>query len=562
MKKYIYKVSLLFSLLAFMGCDNGLEELNVDPNRPAEVPAGGLFNSTNKSLMTNTRSGFPSGRMALPWVQYSAQRNYTDEDLYQFRVGVNQSLYQNIFLAAKAYKSIALTASDKNQSLVATYGTPVNMLAAARIMLVYSQLQALEIYGDIPYYSFGSKDPDFQGLTLGESNEKATPVFASQEKIYKDMLKELKEASLAINVNATIFNQGDFLFKKGEKMKRFANSLRLKIANRVKTVIPEANEHIQDAIQSGLMLSNEDTVELIFQNDKINPAPFYRDAFIGNRNDFSPTNTFVELLKGEEKMIGKTNPFKGIVDPRLYKMVAPVSQLLEVEEGGKKVMKEVPLRFAYSSSIPSIEGNNYKDREPKFYVGLPVGIPSSYVASQRPSSSQFSGIVYKADRAEVLMEYAEVEFLLSEINNWNDEHYKNGIKASMERWGVEASKIQEFLAKVPTASEENVLTQKYISLFMQPYEAWAEYRRTKFPKTFILPGETRKLNAPLKQIDKSGKEVVIEEYTFNAWEGLKDLPERINYSIDLNLVNKKNKDEAAARIGGDQMSSKLIFAKK
>ncbi|KZE80715.1 hypothetical protein AV926_09870 [Myroides marinus] len=552
MKKYIYKISLLACFMALVSCDKDLEDINVNPNKPLEVPTGGLFNKSNKDLMTNTRGGFPSGRMALPWVQYSAQRNYTDEDLYLFRTGVNNSLYTDIFLAAKGYKEIIdIVTNPNNQVKVKTYGHPGNMLAASRIMLVYSQLQALEIYGDIPYYSYGSDDPDFEAMTIGTPEAKRTPKFAPQDKIFKDMLKELKEASESIELDSGIFNQGDFLFGNAGKMKKFANSLRLKIANRVKGVIPEAQEHIADAIKSGVMSSNDDSVGLKFQNDKVNPAPLYRAAFIDNRNDFAPTNTFVELLKGEEKMVGKKNPFKGIVDPRLFKMVAPKTNITK-DENNKDI--ETAVSFRASKTVGSIEQGNYVDRTADFYVGMPIGILGSFTGSQTGSVSQFGSAVYKADKVEVLMEYAEVEFILSEVNGWNDTNYKNGIKASMLSWGITQTEVDEYLKDVPSANEENVMTQKYIALYMQPYEAWSEYRRTKFPKTFLLPGETRDLAAP----GPNGE----TQYTFVPKVDLKDLPERITYPSDMDLVNKANKDAAAQRMGGDKMDTKLIWAKK
>lgn len=562
MKKFIYKISFLVCFLSFVSCDKDLENINENPNKTKVVPTGGLFNKANKDLMTNTRGGFSSGRMALPWVQYSAQRNYTDEDLFLFRPSVNNSLYRDVFLTTKAYKEITdIVSNPDNAVKVATYGNPNNMLAAARIMLVYSQLQVLEIYGDIPYYSFGSKDPDFEAMTLGLINEKSTPKLATQEKIYLDMLSELKIASENIELDSKIFVQGDFIFKSPVKMKRFANSLRLKIANRIKGVSALstiAHEQMNEAIKSGVMLSNADTVGLEFQNDQVNPAPFYTAAFIDNRNDFSPTNTFVELLKGEEKMVGKRNPFKGTIDPRLFRMVAPKSQLLNVkEEDGTIVQKEVNVSFTYKTEIPSIQSNNYVDRTADFYIGLPIGIPSKFTGSQKGHVSQFSGNVYKANYVEILMEYAEVEFLLSEFRGWDDTHYKKGIEASMQRWGVQPDEINKYIAKVPAGSEENVLTQKYIALYMQPYEAWVEYRRTKFPKTFLLPGESHDLVVK----GPNGE----TNYTFkpnDAVDYLKDVPERITYPSDMDLVNKANKEAAAARMGGDKMDTKLIWAKK
>ncbi|MEC4113724.1 SusD/RagB family nutrient-binding outer membrane lipoprotein [Myroides pelagicus] len=558
MKKYIYRMSFIACILAFVSCDKDLEDINIDPNKPTEVLTGGIFNGANKNLLTDTRGGFPSGRMALPWVQYSAQRNYTEEDRYQFRSGVNNSLYRDIFLAAKAYKDIAdFVSNPDNAAKAATLGHVENQLAAARIMLVYSQLQNLEIYGDIPYYSFGSDDPDFQGMTLGTANEITTPKFASQEKIYMDMLNELKEATASIETSAIIFNTGDHLFKSGEKLKRFGNSLMLKIANRVSKVLPEAKPYIDLAINGGVMQSNDDTVGQIFQNDRVNPAPWYTAAFIENRNDFMPTVTFVELLKGENTKAGVANPFFGQVDPRLFRMVAPKTQLVKDPADGQ--VKETKVRFTYHPAlahVPSIQMNNYVDRDASFYTGLPIGIPGSMTGSQVGAASQFSGDVYKADYTEILMEYAEVEFLLSEVKGWDQGHYIKGIEASMQRWKVAQPAIDAFVAAVAPANEETVMTQKYIALYMQPYEAWAEYRRTKLPRTLLLPGESHDLIAP----GPNGETSYVFKPTPSV-DYLTNLPERITYPLDLDLVNKDNKEAAAARMGGDKMDVKLIWAK-
>lgn len=554
MRKYILLLFATTSFVLSTSCDRDLEQININPNQPLEVTTNGLFNNTNKELMTRTRRGMSSGRMALPWIQYSAQRNYTAEDRYQFRNEVNNSLYTDIFLAIKGYKQIIDIVNDPaNVAKVATYGDPANQLAAARIMIAYAQLQLVDMYGDVPYYSYASKDPDFQAMTLGTDHEIPTPKFAPQEKIYTDLMNELKEAAESINLNATnVFNSGDFLFGSPLKLKKFANSLRLRIANRVKNVLPIAQTHLAEltANPESLMQSNEDNVGQKFQNDPVKPAPFYFDAFISRRNDFSPTNTFVELLKGETKT-AHPNPFATIVDPRLFKMVAPVSQLV-TSENGKQT--EVTVAFYYDASKPEpcIEKNDYVDRTADLYNGMPIGIVDAYTGSQLAYASQFSGTVYKADYTEILMEYAEVAFILAELGVDPQANYVNGIKASMQKWKVEPSAMDDYLAQSLVVNQETILTQKYIALFFQPYEAWAEYRRTKYPKTLLFPGQSHELIAPGPQQQT--------EYTFTPLNGLTDLPGRITYPTDLNLVNKANKDEAAARMGGDLMNTKLIWA--
>ena len=54
-------------------------------------------------------------------------------------------------------------------------------------------------WGDIPYYSYGSDDPDFQALNLsGVETAIITPVYAPQEKIFADILNELSAAMISL----------------------------------------------------------------------------------------------------------------------------------------------------------------------------------------------------------------------------------------------------------------------------------------------------------------------------------------------------------------------------
>lgn len=510
-------------MLLTVSCTDQLEETNKNPNGPDvdAVLSYGLFNNANKALMNASRADFSSGRMALPWMQYSAQRNYTEEDRFQYRLGTGDSFYRDHYLVAKDYKTIIdLNTDPATKDLTATYGNPDNQIAAARIMLAYTFNQLVDAYGDVPYYSYGNSDPDFQALDLESGN--FTPKFASQQKIYTDLMKELKEASEMIVLGDDVFIGGDVLFGSAEKMKKFANSLRLRIANRVKGVIPAAAAHITDAIASGVMTSNADNVGVKYENTNTFPSPFYVSFFINNRTDFSPTNTLVDLLKG--------NLGNFPVDPRLQKYVAP-------NTANRNAVRD-------QTYVETSDLSKYK--------GFPYGLESSQTGSQKTGSSFWSYNVLKKDYTEILMEYAEVEFLLSENDSWNNTNFQNGVRASMERWGVASAAINTYLASLPAANQANVLNQKYIALFMQPYEAWAEYRRTGFPDTLLKPNGTYATNNPLPDGSTT--------YTFVALNGLTDLPTRIQYPVNLSQLNGANYNAALISLGGpDNLTTKLIW---
>lgn len=525
------KIALILSVSALSlisySCSDKFDEIDVNPNSTDKPLTYGIFNSANKELMDNTRDEWQSGRMTLPWVQYSAQTGYTEEDRYQYRLSTGVSLWSFSYRVAQDYKQIIDLNTDPTTKVqMAVYGPNNNQIAAARVMLSYVFLNLADSFGDIPYYSYGNKDADFQALNIDATLQ---PKFASQQKVYTDILKELKEASEMVEESQPVFVSGDNLFSyvennvktsQGIKLKRFANSLRLRVATRVKSVIPSAAGHITDAINSGVMTSNDDNVGLTYENNLVNPSPLF-DNF-RERTDFAISKTFVNLLKGTDGPFG--------LDKRLFKYASPINTIQKQIVDGT-----------------SVESTNAAD-----FNGMPYGIPSSLTASQTASSNFFSRNVLKPGYTEILMEYAEVEFLLAEANGWSQANYTNGVKASMERWGVPAADITAFLGTLPVASKETVLTQKYVALFMQPYEAWAEYRRTGYPNTLLLPGQTANLNVPTT----SGQTT----YTFTSLiAGLTDLPTRLFYPTSVQTLNTANYQAASAAIGGDKMDTKLIW---
>lgn len=519
MKKIILILSVFSISFVSNSCADKFEDIDVNPNSTNKPLTYGIFNSANKELMDNTRDEWQSGRMILPWVQYSAQRAYTEEDRYQYRLSTGVSLWSFSYRVAQDYKQIIDLNTDPSTSVqMSVYGPNVNQIAAARVMLSYTFLNLVDSFGDIPYYSYGNKDADFQALNVDETLQ---PKFASQQKIYSDILKELKESAEMIDVNDVVFTQGDALFGSGQKLKRFANSLRLRVATRVKGVVPGAEAHITNAIASGVMQSNDDNVGLTYENNLVNPSPLY-DNF-RTRSDFAISKTFVELLKGNKGNFG--------LDPRLFKFATP-----------KGVVKSLILA-----------GTSPESTNPSDFTGMPYGVSSTVAPSQAASGNFFSKNILKPDYTEIFMEYSEVEFLLSEANGWSQTNYVNGVKASMEKWGVSAADINSYVSSLPVASKESVLTQKYVGLFMQPYEAWAEYRRTGYPNTLLLPGQTGTLN-----VANNGSTT----YVFTSLiAGLTDLPSRLFYPTSVQTLNTVNYQAASQAIGGDKMDTKLIWDK-
>ena len=522
--------------LALLGtttsCQKDFEEINTNPNRPQQALPTALFNGSTKLFLKNTRNYTTSGMMFRSWMQYTAQDTYTKESRFLYRDYAGDYLWRYPYQVAGGYKDIIdLNTDPKTKELMATYGKSENQIAAARIMLAYTFALLVETFGDVPYYSYGSPNPErFQALQL---EKYISPVYATQKEIYTDLLKELKEAAAQIVSDSYVFKEGDYIFETPDKMRRFANSLRLRLAIRLKDV---SDTELRTLAQQGIdelkagtsvMQSEADTVELQFDSDDTNPAPIYNEYFVSNRVDYSPSNSFVQLLKGQRGNFG--------VDPRLQKYFAP-----------KGLTKYQARDGRYT------ESDNLND-----YIGMPYGLDESMADFQFKSGvavSFFSSRILQPNYAEVFMEYSEVCFLLSEANGWDNTWYKKGVEASMKKWGVADTKITNFLNTIPAANQENVLTQKYIALYMNPNEAWAEYRRTGYPHTLIKVNEETDLNIPTE----AGQ----TKYRFESLVAdLTDIPERLFYPVAYKVINEANYQKAleSMQMTTDILTKRLIF---
>ena len=417
-----------------------------------------------------------------------------------------------------------------------SYGNLNNQIAVSRIMLAYTFDNLVTHFGPVPYWSYGQREnPKFQALNI---EKYPLAAYASEAEIYADLLKELKEASAQLTGSGAVFigdnTAGDNIFGDAEKFsdatlqwKKFANSLRLRIANRIKHVYPAAKAEIQDAIASGVMTSNADNAIHAFGSSNAEGNPLWGTFYAGTpRTDFWPNRSFVQLLKGETANFG--------FDPRLYTIAAP-----------KGITFKAYNETGYTNST------NLDD-----YIGVPYALPKVEPQYQAAANVNFfSKEILSPTRGEVLMEYAEVEFILSEQNGWSQDHYIKGVRANMERVGVPEADIVKFVGKLPAANERNVMNQKYVALFYNPDEAWNEYRRTGYPDTEILlmPGESAK--RPYEGTS----------YTFTPLSSggvvAKDLPARVRYPFTQQTLNGANWSAAANSIKGDKIDSKLWFAK-
>ena len=505
-------------LLAFvMSCD---VEYYDTPNAPSEPPTAAVLNNSFKAMVDDFYDQWFGGRFTQVTMQYWTQSEYGDEDRYVYRETMRQTWEDFYFNAENLRKVIQLNTDEETKNAAAAYGPNEYQIAVARILLSWTFDMMANTWGDIPYYSYGNEDPSFQALELANTDEEILqPAYADQAVIYADILNELKEAAEQIGTDPQESIEGDNLYG-GDMSKwvKFANSLRLRIALKVMAVDPAlANQHISEISAGEVFENDNESAVFVYETSDGNASPYYRAYNVDNRSDFAMAYSFVQLLKGENVVdtLGAdltTNPFAGIVDPRLD-------------------------IFAQQNS----DG---------VYIGMPVVENSSEAATINWESLPGDAIINTPDFGQPIITYAEVMFIMSELNGWDQTYYEAGIRGSMERWGIAASEIDDYIAAVPAASMETVLTQKYIALYMDPHTAWTEYRRTGYPQTLVSPNSAFTINVPVRGITKN--------FIFEPLIPTDDLPKRMRYPQYEQTLNGDNWAEAVADYeDGDAITSKL-----
>ncbi len=391
-------------------------------------------------------------------------------------------------------------------------------IAFANLFRVAVMQRLTDSYGPIPY-----------GDVL--KTEKVTVKYDSQEQVYGEMFEELDAAIEAFSRNlslpASSWAKYDRVYYGNiSQWLRYANSLKLRMAMRVSYAAPElAQEKASEAAASGsLILVNADNAYIHPAENKL--ALIY--------NDWSDHRAAADIICY----------MNGYKDPRLEKMFIK-NHPEAADEAGRK------------------------------YAGLRIG---STVSKKSEFVENYSNMAVTASDPILWMNAAEVNFLLAEYelrftkdNAKAQEYYEQGIKLSFEERG--AAGAQEYIAngtdtpelyidplgtysaekkmsecKVAwnTASDEEghleqIITQKWIAIFPLGNEAWAEYRRTGYPR--LLPSPSN-LGPYSIDLDRHARRLVypVEEYTSNG----------------------SNLDEAVSILGsesvsgsGDSMSTRL-----
>lgn len=415
---------------------DSLTNLNKNPNAPNAVgttrlfPAGVLGSVYHNTLLT----GVFSPRMQLYfselWAQHMAEWQYPNDDQYAIQPTIIDGFWQGFYA----------TGLQDYEQILRQVGDSVNVKGPTLVMKSWTYLYATDIWGDIPY---GQANKGDKG--------NITPVYDTQQAVYDSIFKNLADAN-SIMTGPAQLGTGDIIYggdtASVRRWRAFANSLRARAALHLAKVNPaKAQTEIAAAFAGPVFLSNADQAQLDWPGDGSQDSPY--SVNFQTRDDQRVAETLIDSV------------LTPLNDPRLAVFAEPTE------------------RWADSGLGPK-------------YNGLPNGLSATVAFDSGRFTSMIGGYFQQPDAPSVLMSYAELMFIKAEAQQrgWLGgsaaASYDEGIRASMEFYGIDGAAISAYLAQPavvynPATGLQQIALQKWIALFGDGIESWTTYRLTGVP---------------------------------------------------------------------------------
>jgi hypothetical protein len=476
--RFLTATSALALALAAGACDQGLTDLNENPNEPEQVPADNVFaNGTYAAVGRAFGANFNMTLTGL-WAQHVAKIQYIDEDRYDLRDQAVNAHWTAFYSGPlRDFQDVIEKGVAEDRDNVEGQGL---------VMRSWTYQVMTDVWGDIPYS---------EALKGTAEAPVITPKYDSQEEVYNGILADLKRANDIMGASAGMpVTSGDLIYK-GDvaAWKRFANSLRLRAAMRLARVAPaKAQAEAQAALAAGVFTSNAHNAMLGFTAAAPSQSPLFLNqlGYGGGRDDHGVSRTMINTLTS-------------LNDPRLKVYAEPAAS-----DGA--------------------------------YRGMANGVADKDQV-QFNTISRIGSYFLQPDWAAPVMTYAEVLFLRAEAaqRGWvagsAADLYAQAIRASMTMYGISAAEIDAYLAQPSVAYNaaqglQMIAQQKWIALYMNGPEAFAEVRRLDAPT--LAPAAASVIGARL--------------------------PARVFYPTNEESYNKANLAAAVARNGGQGIPDGLL----
>lgn len=471
MKNKIYSFALIVSAVGLTACTDNYGNINRNPYEATDLSRDGyalgsamnnlagcvISSDVNTTQFTECLLGGPMGG-------YFADSNagFTETiSNYNPKNDWTRVFLKSDHIIPTLYNNLA----DAKQISQAT-NDPVPY-AIALVMKVATMHRVTDTYGPIPY-----TDLDKGKLSVA---------YDSQEKVYDAFFTELDEAIAVLKEHTadTFVPTADYVYKGNVgKWLKLANSLKLRLALRIAYANPTKAQQMAEAAvaaaNGGVIESNDDNANW--------------DYFKGGKND----NPLYVATRYNQATGSSTGGDTHVA-----------ADIICYMNGYKDARRE---KYFVKSEWTGVD-----------YVGMRRGI---VIPSLEPNGRKYSGVNIMSTSPLCWMNAAEVAFLRAEgiaVFNFNlggtaETFYNEGIKLSFAQWG--ASGADAYIndnSSVPATyddpagtyssadpmstitikwdeqatveeKQERIIIQKWIANWMLGNEAWADIRRTGYPK--------------------------------------------------------------------------------
>ncbi len=505
--KNSFKYFFLILTLIVVSCDKGFDDLNINKTAATTVnPAFILNNAVINTSFVNQILILEVGivqQVVSPNSGVLTGANFNQDN----RDATNQN-WQRYYRSVIRYTSDVIDQTNElpNRS---------NLRNMARIIQSFAFMILTDSYGDIPYSQAGK----------GYIDQTTLPKYDTQQSIYTDIIKELTEASAALDATKTI-ETADVLFGGDiNKWKKFGNSLLLRAGMRLSKVDAGlAQSTVQKAIAGGVIGANSD------------------NAFI--KHDPNYTNACGQWLNSTEA----ANNYLG----------RPFLDYLKTNNDPR--LRSIANRYVGAKSGPEQTAAR-SVTDPAVQIGMPYGFDNNSISGPVKTDGLASFYDYsQVDRFRMgkntapmfLVTFSQTSLLLAEAiqKGWTtgsaSDAFKAGIKAHMEQCAsydagsaILPTAIDAYLTANPydaTKGLEQINTQYWVASFLNGPEAFANFRRSGFPKLTPNP------------------------FPGKAIKG--DFIRRLTYPNSEISVNSVNVKEAIARQGADDLDSRVWWDKQ
>jgi len=512
-------------LLGLSACNpDDLTKVNQDPNNPVSAPPAPVFTYATRIAMQRWFGSNPTNmRGPVLTTEHLAQVQYPDEDQYLRLDGtVTDASFINTYSQElKNFQAVIDAGKPDEQEML--WG-PAQVMRS----LIFGYIT--DTWGDVPYS---------QALKGDAADATLQPAYDAQKDIYTGLFADLSEAVTAMAAGAspvsvlTPVGAADPIYA-GNRLRwqRFGNSLRARHAMRLANVDPataQAQMVAAVAAPGGLIASNADNAQMNWPGDGV------------YNNPWSVNNQTRDDHRLSDRLMGQMLPYN---DPRVAVYAQPTLCYLNPAGTGCPAN---PAQYAgMPNALTATDAATWSlksSRPGRVFYSTSSYCKTGYANGAYVNCSGLTGAKFPS----FILTYAETSFLLAEAaeRGWiagsAATYYNQGIQASMAQWGVtDAVAIAAYLARpgiayTPgTAGLTQIALQKWIALYTDGVEAWAEWRRTCVPAT-VTPGPAAVIST---------------------------VPRRYEYSIREASVNSANMDAAVARQGADDFTTRMYWDTK